>query len=82
MNDETRIIAGHGPLAGPAELRAYADMLRTVRDRIAKMIDEGMSEAQVVGAKPTAEFDEAWEGGFAPDRWVSLIYAGIKASAD
>jgi glyoxylase-like metal-dependent hydrolase (beta-lactamase superfamily II) len=81
-NDETRIIAGHGPLAGPAELRAYVDMLRTVRDRIAKMIDEGMSEEQVVGAKPTAEFDEARAGGFAPDRWVSLIYAGIKASAN
>ncbi len=81
-NDETRVIPGHGPLAGTAELRVYAEMLRTVRARIARMIDEGMNEEQVLSAKPTAEFDEAWGSGFTPDRWVSLIYTGMTASAN
>ena len=36
--DKTRIIPGHGPLSGKAELQAYRDMLSTVAGRIKKMI--------------------------------------------
>ena len=42
-NDETRIIPGHGPLARRAELIAYRDMLRGLRDRVAAEMRAGRS---------------------------------------
>jgi len=63
-NSATKIIPGHGPLATPVELRAYLEMLRACRDRFQSLIDQGRSEDDVVAAKPTAEFDAQWGGGF------------------
>lgn len=74
-DEDTRVIPGHGPLSDKAGLRAYRAMLQTVHDRVQAMIDEGMTQDEVVAAKPTAEFDADWGGGFLPpDRWVALVY--------
>jgi glyoxylase-like metal-dependent hydrolase (beta-lactamase superfamily II) len=73
-------IPGHGPLATRSELEAYTDMLRTVAQRVRAMVDEGRTREEVIQARPTAEFDEAWgaDGGFAiPDFWVGLVYDGM-----
>jgi len=74
---DTKIVPGHGELAGPPELRAYRDMLVTVRDRIQEMIARGLSEDQVVEAKPTENFDSVWGGN--SERFVRLAYAGLKS---
>ncbi len=75
VDDETKIIPGHGPLSNKAELQAYRDVLATVRDRVHRLIGEGKSRDEVVAAKPTADFDEAWGDGFLqPDAWVGIVY--------
>ena len=71
----TKIIPGHGPLAGPAELRTFRDMLVTVRDRVRTMINEGLNEDEIVAAAPTSEFDGQWEGE--PERFVRLVAQGL-----
>jgi glyoxylase-like metal-dependent hydrolase (beta-lactamase superfamily II) len=63
-NSATRIIPGHGALASPIELRAYVDMLTDMRSRLQSLIDQGMSEDEVVAANPTAAFDAQWGQGF------------------
>jgi glyoxylase-like metal-dependent hydrolase (beta-lactamase superfamily II) len=79
-NDRTKIIPGHGPLSGVAELRAYRAMLVDVRDRMQEMIDAGRTLPEIVAAKPTAAWDAAWGKGFlAPDAWVRIVYAGMAA---
>ena len=76
--DKTRIIAGHGPVAAKADLQANRDMLAEVRDRIAKLKAEGKTAEEVVAAKPTADLDEKWGGGFMqPDVWVGLVYQSM-----
>ena len=73
-------IPGHGPLADRSDLESYTSMLRTVAQRVRAMVDEGRTREEVIGARPTAEFDEAWgaTGGFAvPDFWVGLVYDGM-----
>jgi cyclase len=79
-NEKTRLIAGHGPaVATKADLQAYRDMLVEVRGRVAKLKAEGKTGEQIVAAKPTADFDEKWGGGFMkPDVWVGLIYESMK----
>ncbi len=76
---DTKIIPGHGRLSDAGELRAYRDMLTTVRNRVKGLIAEGMSKDEVVAAKPTQQFDEKWGGGsWNPDRWIGLLYESLK----
>ena len=79
VNDQTKIIPGHGPLASKADLQRYRDMLATIRDRVQKAIREGKTQDQVVAAKPSAEFDASFGGGFfKPNDFVALVYTGLK----
>ncbi len=77
-NEETRIIPGHGPLAGVTELRASRAMLTIVHDRVQNMIRNGSSRDDVIKAAPTADLDDVWGGGFMkPDQWVGIVYDGM-----
>jgi glyoxylase-like metal-dependent hydrolase (beta-lactamase superfamily II) len=58
VNDQTKIVPGHGPLANKAMLVSYRAMLVTARDRMAKLVKAGKSEQDVIAAKPFADFDE------------------------
>jgi cyclase len=79
INDETKVIPGHGPVGSKADLKKFRDMLATVRDRIRKAIQQGKTQDQVVASKPSAEFDAAWGNGFLkPDAFVAMTYAGMK----
>jgi cyclase len=76
IDDNTKIIAGHGPLGNKADLKAYRDMLATVHGRMAKLIKEGKNVDEIVAAKPTADYDAKWGGGFLkPDQWVQVVYS-------
>ena len=60
INDETRLIPGHGPVSKRAGLEAYRDMCVTLRDRIAEMKGRGMSLEDVLAAEITADLDDRW----------------------
>ena len=75
IDEETRVIPGHGPLADRAGLESYRNMLATVHGRIELMIDEGLSLEAIQAQRPTSEFDAEWGDGFIPpDQWVELVY--------
>ncbi len=74
-NEGTRIVPGHGDLATPADLRAYRDMLETVRLRVASLVADGRTEDQVVASRPTAELDAVW--GDEPERFVRAVYRSL-----
>jgi glyoxylase-like metal-dependent hydrolase (beta-lactamase superfamily II) len=78
ITDKTRIIPGHGPLATKADLLAYRDVVKTVRDRIAKLKAEGKSVDEVLAAKPTVEYDAKWGTGFInAERLTRLVYESL-----
>ncbi|MBU0617711.1 MAG: MBL fold metallo-hydrolase [Planctomycetes bacterium] len=77
-NEKTKIIPGHGPLSDVAELRAYREMLATVRDRVRALVEQGKSRDEVIASKPTRDLDAKWGGGgFGPDMWVGIVYDGM-----
>jgi cyclase len=79
IDDQTKVIPGHGPLGSKADLKKFHDMLATVRDRVQKAVREGKTQDQVVASKPSAEFDAAWGGGFLkPDAFITLVYSLVK----
>jgi cyclase len=75
----TKIIPGHGALANRADMQRFHDMLVAVRGKIQALIDQGMSEDEVVAAGPTAEFDAAWGQGFMnPENFTRFSYQSLK----
>jgi glyoxylase-like metal-dependent hydrolase (beta-lactamase superfamily II) len=78
-SERTRIIPGHGPLVGAAEVRAYRDMLATIAGRVRKLAAAGRSREQIIAAaEVTAEFDEAWGKRFLTgERFRELVVADL-----
>jgi glyoxylase-like metal-dependent hydrolase (beta-lactamase superfamily II) len=75
---KTKIVPGHGPLAGKVQLQAYRDMLATVRDRVVKLKTAGASEQEAVAKKPTADLDATWgKGTFNGDVFTGLVYRTV-----
>ena len=76
--EKTQIIPGHGPLASKGDLQAYRDLLATVTQRIKKLRSEGRSDAQIRAAKPAADFDAQYGGGFIkPEQFVQMMLGAI-----
>jgi len=83
IDDNTRLIRGHGPLGNKAELQAYHDMLVVVRDRIAKLVKSGKTQEQVVAARPTREFEEQYGGAsFDAGQWLGRAYVDQKRALE
>src|SRR6516165_4149448 len=78
VNDKTRIVPGHGPVADKAALVAYRSMLITARDRMAKLVKEGKSEDDVLAAKPFADLDAKWAPTeLASKNFVRVVYHSL-----
>jgi len=80
-NDKTKIVPGHGPLTDKAGVASYRAMLIAARDRMAKLIKAGKTEADVVAAKPFADFDKKFN---ATDQqatnFIRVVYHSLKPS--
>jgi glyoxylase-like metal-dependent hydrolase (beta-lactamase superfamily II) len=70
----TRIVPGRGEPQTAAHLDAQAAMLTTVRQRMAKLLAQGMSAQEMIEARPTREFDGAWGE---PERFIRQAFRGI-----
>ena len=83
IDDQTKVIRGHGPLGNKAELQAYHDMLVTVRDRVAKLVKSGKTQDQVVEARPTKEFEEKYGSAtFNAAQWIGRAYVDQKIALE
>jgi cyclase len=78
VNDKSRIVPGHGPIADKAALIEYRAMLVTARDRMAKLVKDGKSEDDVVAAKPFADFDAKWAPtDLASKNFIRVVYHSL-----
>ena len=76
----TRIIPGHGPLAGRSELLAYRDMLVDIRGKVAAGIRAKRTLAQIQASKPAARYGMT-DGFIKPDRFVEFVYQSLRKPA-
>lgn len=77
-DDDTVIIPGHGPVGDKADLIVYRDMLIRARDGIMPLIADGKSVEDIVAAKPLADLDGKWGGGFLnPERFLRVMHAAL-----
>jgi glyoxylase-like metal-dependent hydrolase (beta-lactamase superfamily II) len=74
----TKLIPGHGPLSTRSELEEYRAMLVTIRDRVRDALAGGQTLDQVLAARPTREFDQAWGQSFIePEHFVRTVYRSL-----
>ena len=76
-DDDTKIIPGHGQMTNLAELKDYHEMLVTLSGRISKMAADGMTLEQVQQAKPTADYDERYNGFIDGEAFIGLLYRDL-----
>jgi len=78
-DSKQRIVPARGKITNGASVKAFRDMIETVRDRVQRMVNEGRTESQVIAAHPTSDFDEQWgHGRVSPDSFVREIYVSLK----
>jgi cyclase len=73
-NAETRIVPGSGPVQTHADLQAQADMCNAMRDRLVKLMRQGMGPQDMIAAAPSKEFDEKWGN---PELFIRQAYRGM-----
>jgi len=73
-NADTRIVPGTGPVQTRADLQAQLDMLTMMRERLPKMMRQGMGTEDMLAAGCTKEFDAKWGD---PKLFVTTSYRGL-----
>jgi cyclase len=75
---DTKLVPGHGPLGGKAELTKFLEMLTVARERVQKLKSAGKSEQEAVASKPFADLDAVWGKGLLnSDQFVQVVYLAL-----
>jgi glyoxylase-like metal-dependent hydrolase (beta-lactamase superfamily II) len=75
---DAKIIPGHGPLAGPADLRAFRQMLHDSADIVRKQMKEGKTLDQIKSAGLPEKFSPWTKGFLTTPQWLELVYQSLK----
>ncbi len=78
----TRVIPGHGPLSSGDDVRAFRELLLTVRDRLTRLIDAGKTVDEVVSANPLADLYEGRQSYFKVENLTRYGYTDLKRSRE
>jgi cyclase len=73
-NAETRIVPGTGPVQTRAELEVLHTMCDTMRDRLTKLMKQGLGPKEMVAAAPSKDFDAKWGN---PELFILNAYKGL-----
>ncbi len=75
----TKIVPGHGPIVDKTAVAAHRDMIIALRDKVARLAQQGMTQEQVVAAKPASDFNGKVQNvGITEDRFIGQLYAELK----
>jgi len=72
------VVPARGDVVDGKDVKAFRDMITTVRQRVESMRKQGKTEVQVAAAHVTADFDNRWgHGRVKPDDFVREVYASL-----
>lgn len=74
IDEQTKVIPGHGSLSNKQELQAFLDMMHATTNQVATMKADGKSLEQAIAAG----LDDKWEswgtGWINEERWITTLY--------
>ena len=80
----TMIVPAYGRLSDSADVGYYRYMVTIIRERVAKMIERGMSLDEIQAARPTRAYDLRFadEGGrWTSEMFVEAVYRSLSENA-
>jgi cyclase len=80
----TLIIPGRGRICDRSDVVVYRDMLTIVRDRIANMIQKGMTLTQIQSSRPTMDYDPLFgtdSGAWTTQQFVEAVFRSLMATS-
>ncbi|MDG1857609.1 MAG: hypothetical protein P8I94_00815, partial [Emcibacteraceae bacterium] len=79
IDDDTKIIPGHGPLTDKVGLQTYYDVLLDIDSLLRPLAERGLSLDEVKKIDPLEKYNSAYGNGFmSPDDFISIVYMDIK----
>jgi glyoxylase-like metal-dependent hydrolase (beta-lactamase superfamily II) len=79
LDEKVRVVPGRGRVGTKKDLVDYLSVMKALKTRITKLIEEGKSVEESVALKPTADFDARWANGPIPaNDVVEEVYADLK----
>jgi glyoxylase-like metal-dependent hydrolase (beta-lactamase superfamily II) len=78
IDEETKVVPGHGPVSDrEGVIRTHA-MLVGVRAAIGELLDRGLDVDQIVAANPTEPWNEEWGNGWLePEQFTRITTSGM-----
>lgn len=77
----TKIIPGHGTTVDRAAVATHRDMMLAIRDRIAPLVQQGKTLAEVVASKPLGAYETSVkEAGTTGERFIGQVYDALQAT--
>lgn len=73
IDEDTKLIPGHGPITDRRGLKDYRDMMIAVRNRIKKGMEGGKTLEEIIASQPTQGFEKK-EAGIPAEMFVKIIY--------
>ncbi len=77
LNEDTIVIPGHGVVTDMPDLAAYIEMLKTVRQRVKALIDDGKTMDEVIAANVTADLDEVYGDVSQSLGFINRVYTSL-----
>ena len=83
MDENTKVIPGHGNLCTKADVKKYRDRLAHIRDEVASALKKGKKVEELAGLPIASTYDAEWGKGFVKGKDFVLVVAdGVKSDLD
>jgi len=73
-DDQTIIIAGHGPIGNKDEMRSAVELLLAIKDTMEPLIEKGMSMEEVLRENPLSAFEQYAWFHIPTERMTKIVY--------
>jgi cyclase len=81
MDENTKVIPGHGELCSKSDVKKFRDRLADMRDEVAAALKKGKKPAEITGLPIATKYDAEWGGGFIKGKdFVLLIAENLKST--
>jgi len=78
IDDETKIIPGHGKISTKKELAAYRDMLQDISAKMSKAIADGKTYEEIKTLNISEDYDDEWGTGFiSGEKLIEILYSDL-----
>ena len=81
MDDQSKVIPGHGNLCTKTDVKKYRDRLADIRDKVASALKKGKKTEDLAGLGITNAYDAEWGKSFIKGKdFVLIVAEGLKPS--